>query len=48
MENSSGVWSTVTLVLWHLPWLAQRLNYLTIAALLASTVWAARSRRGLD
>jgi hypothetical protein len=42
METSSGVWSNVTLVPWHLPWLAQGLTYLTIAALFASTVWAAR------
>jgi hypothetical protein len=42
METSSGVWSNVTLVSWHLPWLAQGLTYLTIAALFASTVWAAR------
>jgi glycosyl transferase family 87 len=41
-ENSSGVWSAVTFVPWHLPSLAQALTYLTIAALFAGTVWAAR------
>ena len=38
--SSSGIWTTVTLVPWHVPWLAQALTYLTIAALVAGTVWA--------
>jgi len=43
--NTSGVWKDVTLVPWHLPWLAQVLTYLTIGALVVGTVWAAwRSR----
>jgi hypothetical protein len=42
LENESGVWTSVTLVPWHLPWLAHVLTYLTVAALLAGTVWAAR------
>jgi hypothetical protein len=43
--NNSGVWRDVTLVPWHVPWLAQLLTYLTIAALVVGTVWAAwRSR----
>jgi hypothetical protein len=40
--NSSGVWISVTLVPWHLPWLAKALTYVTIAALFACTLWAAR------
>jgi Glycosyltransferase family 87 len=40
--DSSGIWSTVTLVPWHVPWLAQALTYLTIAALVAGAVWAPR------
>jgi hypothetical protein len=39
--TSSDVWISVTLVPWHLPWLAKALTYVTIAALFASTVWAA-------
>jgi Glycosyltransferase family 87 len=42
LENAAGVWRSVTVVPWHLPWLAHVLTYLTIAALLAGTVWAAR------
>jgi hypothetical protein len=42
VENSSAVWVSITLVPWHVPWLARVLTYLTIAALLAGTVWAAR------
>lgn len=42
VENASAVWTNVTLVPWHLPWLAKGLTYLTIAALFAGTVWAAR------
>lgn len=42
VQNSSAVWTNVTLVPWHLPWLATTLTYATIAALLAGTVWAAR------
>jgi len=41
MINSSGVWKEVTLVPWHLPWLAQLLTYLTVATLFGATVWAA-------
>lgn len=39
--TSSDVWINVTLVPWHLPWLAKALTYVTIAALFACTVWAA-------
>ncbi|MHB8589616.1 MAG: glycosyltransferase family 87 protein [Candidatus Dormibacteraceae bacterium] len=41
LESAAGVWSSVTLVPWHLPWLAHALTYLTITALIAGTVWAA-------
>jgi hypothetical protein len=40
--DKAGVWKDVTLVPWHLPWLAQLLTYLTIATLVVGTVWAAR------
>jgi hypothetical protein len=40
--NDAGVWHTVTLFPWHLPWLAQALTYVTVAALFAGTIWAAR------
>ena len=39
--DKAGVWKDVTLVPWHLPWLAQLLTYLTIASLVVGTVWAA-------
>jgi hypothetical protein len=42
VESSSAVWTTVTFVPWHLPWLAKVLTYVTVAALFAGTVWAAR------
>lgn len=42
VESASAVWTNVTLVPWHLPWLATGLTYLTISALFVSTVWAAR------
>ncbi len=43
--DKSGVWRDVTLVPWHVTWLAQILTYLTIAALVVGTLWAAwRSR----
>jgi hypothetical protein len=42
LESATGVWTSITLVPWHLPWLAHALTYLTIAALIAGTVWAAR------
>jgi len=40
--NDSGIWTTVTLVPWHLPLLAQALTYLTIGALIVGSIWAAR------
>jgi hypothetical protein len=40
--DKSGVWRDVTLVPWHVTWLAQVLTYLTIATLVVGTVWAAR------
>jgi hypothetical protein len=40
--SDSGVWTTVTLVPWHYPLLAQALTYLTIGALIAGSIWAAR------
>jgi glycosyl transferase family 87 len=42
VESASGVWSSVTFVPWHLPWLAHVLTYVTLAALVAATIWAAR------
>jgi hypothetical protein len=42
VENASAVWANVTIVQWHLPWLAKLLTYLTIAGLFAGTVWGAR------
>jgi len=43
--NAYGVWTTVGLVPWHLTVLAHVLSYLTVATLVAATVWAA-SRSG--
>lgn len=40
--NNAGDWTTITLVPWHLPWLATILTYATIATLVVATVWAAR------
>jgi hypothetical protein len=42
MQTAAGVWSRVTLVPWHLPWLASWLTFLTIATLVVGTVWGSR------
>ena len=39
--SASGVWTTVVLVPWHLTALAHALSYVTIAALIGVTIWAA-------
>jgi hypothetical protein len=38
--STSGVWTDITLVPWHMPLLAQVLTYATILALVLLTVWA--------
>jgi hypothetical protein len=42
LSASGGVFTNVTLVPWHLPWLASILTYATIAGVVVATVWAAR------
>lgn len=42
LSSTGGVFANVTLVPWHVPWLAIILTYTTIAAIVVATVWAAR------